>query len=136
MKRFFSIFFILVTIAGTLHFSVSSHFCGGKLADMAIALGKADVSCGMEEGNAPCNKNESFGKNCCKDHVQPLIVTDNFIFSSVKTLALRQQPLFMETDVLLPVCSNSFLSAKILRYYHSPPANYLTTLSFLQVFRI
>ncbi len=135
MRRIFSIIFAVVTIIGTLHFSLATHYCGGKVADIDFALGNAEASCGMENGAAPCEEKETFGKNCCDDHILSFSGTDNYTFSSANPVISHLQIFFFEIivnnwDFSIPALS------KISYYFHSPPANYSSTLSFLQVFRI
>lgn len=136
MRGIFSIFFLLIIIAGSLRFSLTTHFCGGKIADYAITIGKANVSCGMENEKAPCRGNDAIERNCCKNLIQPITLTDNFVFASINSMTPGYQFLFFDEITPLSDFSDSLNFIKNFLHFHSPPANYFSTLSFLRTFRI
>ncbi len=135
MKRILSFFILLVFITGSLHLSMASHFCGGKLVDFAFAPGKPDVSCGMEKGNSPCMQGKSFEKNCCKNKFQTLHLTDNFFSSSKNNKPLYSKIKHSAASIFEKTFS-IFSSENKLSASHSPPYFTFERLSFLQVFRI
>lgn len=135
MRKILSIFLATLTIAGSFHFSLATHYCGGKVADISFSLGKAEASCGMENGKAPCSEEESFGKNCCKNKIESYNGTDNYTGSFYKSFIQQTEFQIFEVALKLPELSASLLTFK-KSFFHSPPNNYFSSISFLQVFRI
>lgn len=136
MKRICSILLIFVTLTSTFHFAVATHYCGGKMADVGFGFGLASASCGMEDGRTPCAEEETFGKNCCHNKVQSFGGTDYFLLSPVKSVYSQNIHSYFLATINLP---QILFITKILKtsyWFHSPPANFLSSLPFLRVFRI
>lgn len=135
MNRILSIFFILIVLTGTLHFSVAAHYCGGKLADFSIAPGLTEASCGMEEGENSCSNNQTFNKACCSDQLFHNSTVGNFIFNPLKLVIFSPVALvnLLSLHINFPGNILAFVSS---RCFESPPGEFFHSLPFLQIFRI
>jgi len=49
MKRVLAISLLIIFISGQINLTWASHFCGNFKVESTLSLGKADLSCGMEE---------------------------------------------------------------------------------------
>lgn len=135
MNRILSIFFILIVITGTLHFSVAAHYCGGKLADFSIAAGLPEASCGMEEGENSCSNNQTFNKTCCSDQLFHNSAAGNFIFNPLKLVTFS--PVALVNFILFQInFPGNALTSGIFQRFESPPTGLFNSLPFLQIFRI
>jgi hypothetical protein len=114
MKRIAIIFFTLFYLLPAVGFSINVHWCGGKVASVAIeVIGNGKCACGKE-----------MKKGCCKDIKTIVKLTDNQKNTTqliapqnnqVKHLSelsiITQQILYSQVTLLN--CTN----------YHAPPSN-------------
>jgi len=64
-----------------LHFSVSWHYCGGKLAATKVSLSGTLATCGMEDagGNCPYDHNGYLiESHCCEDVLTAYSIDNNY----------------------------------------------------------
>jgi hypothetical protein len=80
MKKGISISLLLLMIAAMLHFSVATHFCGGKIAASKVSLTGKLANCGMEapEKQLPLH-GINFSKHCCDNVVIYFVIDNNYI---------------------------------------------------------
>jgi hypothetical protein len=139
MKKGSSISLVLLMIVAMFHFSVATHYCGGKLAASKVSLSGKLANCGMEgsEKELP-HSGTYFTKLCCEDVVTFCGINDNYSpsFSYLPgTFQYDLQVLYLSK--CLSVNSNTDL---IYLYSNaSPPGAFLSTdvdLSGICVFRI
>ncbi len=138
MRKFLSISLLLVFLFGTANLSVIRHFCGGRVAEVKLAI-LGDASCGMDaimcSANSHCADGENISKKpCCEDELTQISITDNYkpVFNRELT---NLQPQFIALH------ANSVLSedkghTTPVRNYKAPPDRHPVSLSFLQVFLI
>jgi len=70
MKKAASISMLLLMIAGMLHITVATHYCGGTEVASRVSLTGKLANCGMEgSDNAETLPGLSFDKHCCDDIV-------------------------------------------------------------------
>lgn len=82
MKKLFSILTIVLLLAGSLHFSVAKHYCGGKLAATKITLSGKPASCGMEneEGTCPAEpRTLHLEQHCCENSINHYFIDNNYV---------------------------------------------------------
>jgi hypothetical protein len=77
MKKVYSIVFVIIIMVSGMHFSVATHFCGGKVADVKYSFTGALASCGMENETKSLPINGEVSSNCCHNTINYLSV-DNF----------------------------------------------------------
>lgn len=135
MQRILAILFILITIAGTLHFSVATHYCGGELADVSIAPGIPSVGCGMEEEEDNCPLDASLNNNCCSDQIFLSPGLGNFVFNPFNLFDVLPQ---ISVAYFIPLSLNIDLQTHSTIFFYrakSPPGDIAQRLSFLQIYR-
>jgi len=80
MKKGTSISLALLMIAAMFHFSVATHFCGGKLASSKVSLTGKLANCGMEDTDMQVLLSGiNFSKHCCDDVVTYYGIDSNYI---------------------------------------------------------
>ncbi|MFY0686611.1 MAG: hypothetical protein JXQ90_05580 [Cyclobacteriaceae bacterium] len=57
---------------------MATHYCGGTIAEIEMAMGKADVGCGMEESAATEEGFLITKQRCCQDKYLKLSLEDDF----------------------------------------------------------
>jgi hypothetical protein len=98
MKKFFSISFSLLILLSGMHFTIATHYCGGKIAATKISVTGEIASCGMEVPANQCPTNgRQIGSHCCNDKISAFVVDSNYApsFSVFKTFSLPLLQVFM-----------------------------------------
>jgi hypothetical protein len=126
-------------IAAMLHFSVATHYCGGKIAASKVSFTGKLANCGMEgsEKELPL-PGMNFSKHCCDDVVISF-VTDNNYTSSFPFVSESYQYQFQVLSIPLDYSINPFEASKSLYTTVIPPGVMMSTkvdLSDICVFRI
>jgi len=139
MKKFLSISFALLILLSGMHFTIASHFCGGKLALTKLSVSGELASCGMEGGVGKCSWPVKFsGTNCCKDRVAALEV-DHSYSPSCSTFKSFSQPLVQVFVVPSSLLNHLQFSLNPICTNFSPPGCFLVSdvsLPKVCVFRI
>jgi hypothetical protein len=66
MRKFFAIPLALLIILSGMHFTIATHYCGGKIAATKISLSGKEASCGMVSGHESENAGETqVSRQCC-----------------------------------------------------------------------
>ena len=79
MKKVFSILFALTILLSGVHITVSTHFCGGKVAASEISLSGKLASCGMEGNEDSCPMTgHNLTTHCCENIVSVYCLDNNF----------------------------------------------------------
>ncbi|MGB3852430.1 MAG: hypothetical protein WA958_21185 [Tunicatimonas sp.] len=78
MKAAFSSVLAIVVLINSTGVILASHFCGGQLAEVGVALGSASVGCGMEETAPPCDGVIVSPSSCCQDQYTVLTTYDGY----------------------------------------------------------
>jgi len=139
MKKFLSISFSLLILISGLQLTISTHYCGGKIAASKISVSGDLASCGMEIPAAQCPSTGShIGSNCCNTKVSVFAIDNNYppSFSAFKSFS---QTVLQVFDI--PV-SYQIQSLSVLSLYStnvSPPGNFMVSavsLPDICVFRI
>lgn len=139
MRKGISISLVLLMIAAMLHFSVATHYCGGKIAGSKVSLTGNLANCGMEgsEKESPL-PGINFSKHCCDDIVISIITDNNYTPSS----SLVQSSFQHNFQILYVSAGDRVHSPAILKSIYtnaSPPGAMMSTnvdLSDICVFRI
>ena len=79
MRKGISILFALVMIISGAHFTIATHYCGGKVAATKVSLSGKLASCGMEgtEESCPLSGNR-LTTHCCDNKVLTIGIFNNF----------------------------------------------------------
>ncbi len=126
MKKILSISFALLILISGLNFTVSTHFCGGKVAASKVSLYGELASCGMEESSTdqcklPISQVHS---NCCQTKVSSFVIDSNYTpsFTDFKFFGHTALTIFIvpESDIFHNLTSLSLASSDT-----SPPENSL-----------
>ena len=91
MKKGFSILLSLVLILSGVHVTVSTHFCGGKVAASEVSLSGKLATCGMEDNMSACPlQGQNIKSHCCEDIVTIYGIDNNYTSSSSFTSLILQ----------------------------------------------
>jgi hypothetical protein len=83
VKKVISIVFAVCVLFSGVHLTVSTHYCGGKVADKAVSLTGKIASCGMEECENSCPVHGSnLIASCCQNQVYMYSVDNHYTPSS------------------------------------------------------
>lgn len=128
MKRIFLLFLVFVYMLPTIGFSVTTHYCGGKLS--TISLFSFGVDC------CKCGK-KSMKKNCCTNKVTRVKLKDNQ--SIIKKISFSRVN-FSKGQRYIPTTSFLFTRTYLQKksvFYHPPGFCHLKPVYLLnEVFRI
>ncbi len=139
VKKGISIFIAFTMIATMFHFSVATHYCGGRIAASKISLTGKLASCGMEDSQKQSTlPGIYFAKHCCEDVVTSYSTDNNYIpsfFNIAPSVQYNFQTLGLPSE-----SSVSLAGVFKLQYSDkSPPGAMMSTnldLSDICVFRI
>jgi hypothetical protein len=139
MKKFLSISFSLLILLSVMHITISTHYCGGKIADTKVSVSGELASCGMMASALKCPIGSShIGSNCCNNKVSVFALDNNYTPSFSEFRAFSQ-PVFQLYNVPATM-GIRFLSVLNLNYTNvSPPGSFLVSdvsLPRICVFRI
>lgn len=90
MKKLFSISVALLMLLSGMQLTISTHYCGGKLADSKVSVLGHLASCGMESSTDECTQPGSHVESsCCNDKVSVYAVDHNYSpsFTGFKTFS-------------------------------------------------
>lgn len=66
MKKFLTIPLALLILLSGMHFTIATHYCGGKIAATKVSLSGKEATCGMISGHRSDNSGETqVSKQCC-----------------------------------------------------------------------
>ena len=139
MKKFLSISFSLLILLSGMHFTVSTHYCGGKIAASKVSFSGEVASCGMEKTVDQCLSSGShLSTNCCHNKISAFVVDSNYAPSFSEFNAFSQPVLQIFN---IPASFNVQLLSvlNLLNTNVHPPGNYLVSgvsLPDICVFRI
>lgn len=79
MKKVTAILIVLVILLAGFQAVISTHICGGRIADHKVSLNGNLASCGMEgdEGTCPISGSQ-VNRHCCEDHISIAAVINQF----------------------------------------------------------
>jgi len=139
MKKAVSISLSILMLTAILHFSVATHFCGGKIAASVISFTGKQASCGMkadERDNLPAGI--SLRTHCCDNVLVVYGITANY-FPSFSYVPESYQDHFQALSLPASYVVQSLTVFKSIYTSVSPPDAFLSTnvdLSNICVFRI
>jgi hypothetical protein len=138
MKKLLSISFSLLILISGMHLSISTHFCGGEIADVKLSFTREKASCGMEDPLSDNSCEKVITTNCCHNedavfavdnNYSPSLLQINDIIKKVSQVYAIPSTLFPNTSThLLSICTDV-----------SPPDNKIANavgLADICVFRI
>ena len=80
MRKGISIIFALAMFLSGAHFTIATHYCGGKVAATIISLTGKLASCGMEENEESCPLPGNLLKtHCCENKVATIGIINNYV---------------------------------------------------------
>jgi hypothetical protein len=91
MKKFFSIPLALLILLSGMHFTISTHFCGGKIAATKISITGKEASCGMtHDTKSKASSETSIASDCCENEFSVYSVDNNYSPSSFHIKEITQ----------------------------------------------
>jgi hypothetical protein len=70
MMKFLAIPLALLILLSGMHFTVATHYCGGKLAATRLSFSGKEASCGMISDHRSDNSNETrVSSKCCDNEI-------------------------------------------------------------------
>lgn len=139
MKKGVSISLVLLLLTAMLHFTIATHFCGGRVAASKVSLSGKLASCGMEcsEKDFPL-PGTHFITHCCDDVVTLFGVDSNYA-PSFSFVPETFQNDFQVIAIPVALSVNSYTNLVPLYTNVSSPDELMSTsvdLSDICVFRI
>jgi len=125
MKKLLSISLALLMLLSGMQLTISTHYCGGELADSKVSLTGHLASCGMEGETDECTQPESnMESGCCHNQVSVYAVDQNYSHSFSEFKVFSQSVLQVFS---LPENSSfhSISATNLTRTDVSPPENLL-----------
>lgn len=78
MRKIFSTILVVIVMLSSIHFTIATHFCGGKIAKVKAGMEGTIASCGMEANASDCPSDIVINPTgCCKNSSHVLTV-DNY----------------------------------------------------------
>lgn len=138
VRKILSISFALLIVLSSMHFTLATHFCEGKIAAVKVSFSGELASCGMETGKDSQLPGVNLREHCCDNHDSVLEVDKNFApsFSEFKAFS---QPILLVFDIPVSIALNSLTSLDNSNISISSPDNILVedvSLPKICVFRI
>jgi hypothetical protein len=139
MKKLFSISIALLMLLSGMQLTISTHYCGGELADSKVSVFGHLATCGMEGTTDECTQpGNHLESSCCNNHISVYSVDHNYSPSFTEFKAFSQTVL-----QVFPIPENiifhSHTSLLQTNSGESPPGNHLASavsLPKICVFRI
>ena len=79
MKKLFSISIAFIMLLSGMQLTISTHYCGGELADSKVSVLGQIATCGMEGTTDPCTQPGSHvDSSCCNNEISVYSVDHNF----------------------------------------------------------
>jgi len=91
MKKLFSISIALLMLLSGMQLTISTHYCGGELADSKVSILGQIASCGMESATDECTQpGNHVESSCCNNEVLAYSIDHNFSPSFTEFKAFSQ----------------------------------------------
>ena len=139
MKRLFSISIALIMLLSGMQLTISTHYCGGELADSKVSVLGQIASCGMESATDECTQpGNHVESDCCNNKVSVYAVDHNYSPSFTEFKAFAQSVLQVFT-IPENITFGSLTSLSCINTDVSPPGSLLASavsLPKICVFRI
>jgi hypothetical protein len=139
MKKIVPILLSLVMLAAVMHFSVATHYCGGKIAETKVSLTGKLASCGMEDDDNDLPLTGTHYTTHCCDNILVFFGINSNYFPSFASVTESYQPLQQTFSIPADLTLLSLTSVNSIYTSVSPPDALVSTsvdLSDICVFRI
>jgi hypothetical protein len=139
MRKLYSILFAVFILLTGMHFTVASHFCGGRVAATKVSLTGKMASCGMESDLKTNNSLKTgLTSHCCDNDISVYSVDNNYMPSVFHFKEVAQHVLHaFYISGVFSFRADSPLLTKLINI--SPPCHYLTSavcMADICIFRI
>jgi hypothetical protein len=138
MKKLFSILFALLILLSGMHFSVATHYCGGKVAATRLSFSGTEATCGMISDRSHHSDETQISRYCCDDEVAVYEINTDYSPSSSNVKEITRG-MFHEFQIPGGFSIHSSLPLLINPPNASPPGWYLASavsMAAICVFRI
>ncbi len=80
IKKVLSITSIVLILTAMLHFSVATHYCGGRIASSEVSLSGKLATCGMEQFDRQLPASGLiFSSHCCDNDIRYYGISGNYV---------------------------------------------------------
>lgn len=138
MKKVFSIILSVVVLLSSIHFTLSTHFCDGRMAVVKAGLEGTTATCGMEKENSSCPGPSGITSSDCCKNISHVLTVDNYKVTSVLQIQKISQMLLyaflapaVQSLQIQPILSVSLANEGLNHSLLSLPGR----LAFICVFR-
>jgi hypothetical protein len=91
MKKFLTIPLALLILFSGMHFTVATHYCGGKIAATKLSFSGKEASCGMISDHRSNNSTETqVSSKCCDNEVAVYKIGSDYCPSSFHVKDITQ----------------------------------------------
>jgi len=139
MKKVFAIPFALLILLSGMHFTVATHYCGGKIAATKVSISGKEASCGMTSDEKSKTSSETnLASHCCENEFSVYSVDNNYSPSAFHFKEITQNILH---EFLIPEGFSFHPALPSLTNFTnvSPPDNYsanAVSIADICIFRI
>ncbi len=91
MKKIFSILSVILILFSGMNLTLSTHFCGGEVADIKVSFIAEDASCGMEKSEDDCQGHTIMTSGCCKNELSRYNVEDDYYPQQITSINFPPQ---------------------------------------------
>lgn len=82
MRKVLSILLIVVVMLSSIHFTVATHFCGGKVASVKAGIEGTIANCGMKNNTKECPSEAQITPTSCCKNISHVLSVDNYQVTS------------------------------------------------------
>jgi len=91
MKKLITIPLALLILISGMHFTVATHYCGGKIAATKISFSGKVASCGMiHDMNSGAATETSLASKCCENEISVYTIDNNYSPSAFNMKEITQ----------------------------------------------
>ena len=138
MKKVFSILLSAVVLLSSIHFTLATHFCDGRMAVVKAGLEGTTATCGMEKDTKNCPVHSGVSSSDCCKNISHVLAVDNYKVTSLLEIQKISQTLLqvflvpaLHSLQIQPIQSVSFANEGLNHSLLSLPGR----LTFICVFR-
>jgi len=121
MKKLLSISLTFLILLSGMHFTIATHYCGGKIAEIKLSFSGELATCGMETDKDYLLPGVNVETDCCQNRGSILLVDHNFS-PSFTIFKIAPQNLLHVFEIPECIQIHSLTNSNIICTNTSPPS--------------
>ena len=119
MKKFFTIPLALLILLSGMHFTIATHYCGGKIAATKVSLSGEEATCGMIH-DSDNSRETRISRHCCDDERAVYKIDSDYSPSAFQFKEVTR-PILLEFHIPAGLSLHSALNSVTNTVIGSPP---------------